>query len=323
MKNDFIKIDRSIAIAPMIDWTHRHFRYFMRLISQHVLLYTEMITTSALLRGDSSRLLDFSEIEHPLALQLGGSDPKALAACAKLGEKWRYDEINFNLGCPSERVKAGCFGAVLMQQPDQVADCLKAMQDSVDLPVTLKMRLGLGYEFDQTFLYEFIEKMQQTGCRVFIVHARNAVLKNFSTKDNRHLVPLRHDIVYQLVKDFPDLTFILNGGIHTIEEASVSLEKVSGVMIGRAAYKNPYEWTKIDSVFFHSEKEIPTRKGIALKYFDYVKMMAEKNIPMSILLKPFIGLYYQQPLGRHWRTCLMKSQDIKEKIKELENLMLI
>src|SRR5690606_16378706 len=231
--------DWRLCVAPMIDVTDRHCRYFHRLLAPRARLYTEMITTGALLHGKVARHLDFDTAEEPVALQLGGSEPEALAEAAKLGEQWGYNEINLNCGCPSERVQRGAFGACLMAEPQLVADCIKAMQDAVSIPVTVKHRLGLDYDDSYAFVRDFVGTLHQAGCRVFVVHARNAVLKGLSPKDNREIPPLRYDRAAQLKHDFPDSIFVLNGGISSVEQSRQQLETFDGVMLGRAAWHDP------------------------------------------------------------------------------------
>ena len=231
---------RTVSVAPMLDWSDRHCRMFHRQITRHTWLYTEMVTTGALLFGDVERHLNFNQEEHPVALQLGGSDPADLARCAKLGEQWGYDEINLNCGCPSERVQKGAFGACLMAESTLVADCVKAMRDAVSVDVTVKHRIGIDAIESYDFVRDFIGDVSQAGCRTFIVHARNAILKGLSPKENREIPPLKYDVAYQLKLDFPQLEIILNGGITTLDEIDTHLEHVDGVMIGREAYHNPY-----------------------------------------------------------------------------------
>mgnify|MGYP006153150113 CR=1 FL=1 len=228
-----------MSVAPMMDWTDRHCRYLHRLLSRHALLYTEMVTTGALIHGDVERHLRFHAEEHPVALQLGGSEPADLAHCARLGEQWGYDEINLNCGCPSERVQRGAFGACLMNEPQLVADCVKAMVDVVQVPVTVKHRIGIDKEESYGFVRDFVGTVADAGCTVFIAHARNAWLKGLSPKENREIPPLRYELVYQLKKDFPHLTIAINGGITKTAEVAGHLEHVDGVMLGRAAYHDP------------------------------------------------------------------------------------
>jgi tRNA-dihydrouridine synthase A len=229
-----------LSVAPMMDWSDRHCRYLHRLLSNHALLYTEMVTTGALLHGDVPRHLRFNAEEHPLALQIGGSEPADLAQCAKLGQDWGYDEININCGCPSERVQRGAFGACLMNEAPLVADCVKAMVDAVDIPVTVKHRIGIDKDESYAFVRDFVGTVAEAGCNTFIVHARNAWLKGLSPRENREIPPLRYGLVYQLKNDFPHLTISINGGITTTEQVQAHLQQVDGVMIGREAYHNPW-----------------------------------------------------------------------------------
>jgi tRNA-dihydrouridine synthase A len=244
------QIGTRLSVAPMMDWSDRHCRYLHRLLSNHALLYTEMVTTGALLHGDVPRHLRFNAEEHPLALQLGGSEPADLAQCAKLGQDWGYDEININCGCPSERVQRGAFGACLMKEASLVADCVKAMVDAVDIPVTVKHRIGIDKDESYAFVRDFVGTVAEAGCNTFIVHARNAWLKGLSPKENREIPPLRYAMVYQLKKDFPHLTMSINGGITTTEQVHAHLQHVDGAMIGREAYRNPWWLSQWDSVFF-------------------------------------------------------------------------
>ena len=234
----------------MMDWTDRHCRYLHRLITRHALLYTEMVTTGALLHGDQPRHLDFNEEEHPVALQLGGSEPADLAACAKLAERWGYDEVNLNCGCPSERVQRGAFGACLMAEPELVADGVKAMRDAVSIPVTVKHRIGIDKIESYDFVRDFVGRIAEAGCEVFIVHARNAWLKGLSPKENREVPPLRYALVHQLKREFPHLTIVINGGLKTDDEIAEQLQHVDGVMVGRQAYHEPWQMAGWDERFF-------------------------------------------------------------------------
>jgi tRNA-dihydrouridine synthase A len=239
-----------LSVAPMMDWTDRHCRFFHRLLTQRTRLYTEMVTTGALIHGDVKRHLQFNEQENPLALQLGGSEPADLAQCAKLGEQWGYDEINLNCGCPSERVQRGSFGACLMNEPQLVRDCVKAMVDAVSVPVTVKHRIGIDKAESYDFVRDFVGTVAEGGCSVFIVHARNAWLKGLSPKENREIPPLRYEIVHQLKRDFPQLTIVLNGGVTTTAQVHEQLQHIDGVMVGREAYHHPWWMSEWDSEFF-------------------------------------------------------------------------
>jgi tRNA-dihydrouridine synthase A len=284
----------------MMDWTDRHCRYFHRLISRHARLYTEMVTTGALLHGDVPRHLDFSEIEHPVALQLGGSEPADLAACARLAERWGYDEINLNCGCPSERVQKGAFGACLMAEPELVADGVKAMRDAVSLPVTVKHRIGIDRNESYDFVRDFVGSVSaRGGCEVFIVHARNAWLQGLSPKENRQVPPLRYGTVLRLKHDFPDLTFVVNGGIAGDEQIADHLSRFDGVMIGRDAYHHPWTMADWDERFF---AEAPTRRNrddIEQAMVDY--MARQPGVPWAHVARHMLGLWNGTPGARHWR----------------------
>ncbi|HEX8414537.1 MAG TPA: tRNA dihydrouridine(20/20a) synthase DusA, partial [Sphingomicrobium sp.] len=247
---------RTLSIAPMMDWTDRHCRMFHRQITRHSWLYTEMVTTGALLYGDVARHLDFNDEEHPVALQLGGSEPAALAQSARLGQRWGYDEINLNCGCPSERVQKGAFGACLMAEPQLVADCVRAMRDAVDIDVTVKHRIGIDQQESYGFVRDFVGTIAEAGCTTFIAHARNAILKGLSPKENREIPPLRYEVVYQLKRDFPQLEIILNGGVDSLEEIDAHLLHVDGVMLGREAYHNPFVMATFDQRYYGDDSAI-------------------------------------------------------------------
>jgi tRNA-dihydrouridine synthase A len=253
-----------LSVAPMLDWTDRHCRYFHRLLSRKTLLYTEMVTTGALIHGDVARHLRYNLEEHPVALQLGGSDAADLAHCAKLGQDWGYDEINLNCGCPSERVQRGAFGACLMAEPRLVADCVKAMVDVVDLPVTVKHRIGIDKTESYEFVRDFVGAVSEAGCKVFIVHARNAWLKGLSPKENREVPPLRYALVHQLKREFPHLTIAINGGITTNTQIAEQLQAVDGVMVGREAYHNPWLMSDWDATFYAQPVSEQTRELISM-----------------------------------------------------------
>ncbi|MDX2164171.1 MAG: tRNA dihydrouridine(20/20a) synthase DusA [Gammaproteobacteria bacterium] len=297
---------RSIfSVAPMIDWSDRHSRFFMRLLSKHALLYTEMITTGAILKGDAHRHLDFNPVEHPVALQLGGSNPNDLAECAKRGEDWGYDEINLNLGCPSDKVQKGKFGACLMKEPDLVAECISAMKSAVKIPVTVKTRIGVDEHDHYELLQHFIHKLSDAGCERFIIHARKAWLKGLSPKENREIPPLQYDVVKKLKLDFPELKFILNGGIKDLTSAKQLATEFDGVMLGRAIMDNPYLLAEVDAIFY-GQKTIPLSRENALEcYVAYVKEQRKKNIPVSILSRPIMGLYQGCIGAKAWRRNLL------------------
>lgn len=294
----------------MMDWTDHHCRFFHRLLSKNALLYSEMVTTGALVHGNVERHLAFNTEEHPLALQLGGSEPHDLAHCARLGEQWGYDEINLNCGCPSERVQRGAFGACLMSEPRLVADCVKAMVDVVSVPVTVKHRIGIDQAEDYSFVRDFIGTVSQAGCDVFIVHARNAWLKGLSPKDNREVPPLRYEWVYQLKRDFPDLVFVINGGITNSIQVEQHLQQVDGVMLGREAYHNPWWLSEWDTQFFPLDhgQDNPgtsapkTRELVEQHMVDYMqRQQIEKNVPWTTIARHMLGLRHGLPGSRRWR----------------------
>jgi tRNA-dihydrouridine synthase A len=293
----------------MLDWTDRHCRYFHRLLSRHALLYTEMVTTGALIHGDVARHLRFNMEEQPVALQLGGSDPADLAVCAKLGAQWGYSEINLNCGCPSERVQRGAFGACLMAEPQLVADCVKAMVDVVDVPVTVKHRIGIDQVESYDFVCDFVGAVSRAGCSSFIVHARNAWLKGLSPKDNRDIPPLRYDWAYRLKRDFPHLTIVLNGGITTTEQLQTHLAQVDGVMLGREAYHNPWWLTEWDNLLVPPESpdttpttSTLTREWVEQQMVDYMtREQATHGTPWPTIARHMLGLRHGLPGARHWR----------------------
>ena len=289
-----------LCVAPLMDGTDRHCRYLHRLITRRTRLYTEMITTGALLHGDAARHLDFNAAEHPLALQLGGSEPADLAACAKLAQRWGYDEVNLNCGCPSERVQRGAFGACLMAEPKLVADCVAAMRDATDLPVTVKHRIGIDRSEDHAFIADFVGTVAAAGCEVFIVHARNAWLEGLSPKQNRELPPLRYEVVHRLKREFPQLTFVLNGGLQRIEQIDVQLAQVDGVMLGREAYGNPWSMAGWDAHFF-GDDHAPDRDEIEAKMVSYMQAMVRRGEPWTRAARHMLGLRNGQPGARRWR----------------------
>ena len=290
-----------LSVAPMMDWTDRHCRYFHRLITRHTRLYTEMVTTGALLHGNVPRHLDFNSEEHPLALQLGGSEHHDLAACAKLAQQWGYDEVNLNCGCPSERVQRGAFGACLMAEPHTVADGVKAMRDAVDLPVTVKHRIGIDHTESYAFVRDFVGTVAQAGCEVFIVHARNAWLKGLSPKENREVPPLRYEMVYQLKRDFPQLTIVLNGGVTHNDQVADHLAHVDGVMLGREAYHNPWVMAEWDARFFGLATPALGREEVEARMVDYMAQMVAKGEPWSHVSRHMLGLRHGLPGARRWR----------------------
>jgi tRNA-dihydrouridine synthase A len=293
-----------LSVAPMMDWTDRHDRYFLRLISRRTRLYTEMVTTGAILHGDKGRHLDFSQEEHPLALQLGGSDPAQLAECARIAEQWGYDEVNLNCGCPSDRVQNGMFGACLMARPELVARCVEAMRGATRLPVTVKHRLGIDDLDSYEHLTHFVRTISGAGCDTFIVHARKAWLQGLSPKENREIPPLRYEAVRQLKADFPHLTVVLNGGVKSLEEARAHLEWADGVMIGREAYQNPYMLALVDGLLFGEERPAPTRRQVVEALLPYVEEMLSRGVHLSRITRHILGLFAGQPGARGWRRVL-------------------
>ena len=295
----------------MMDWTDRHCRYFHRLLSRHTRLYTEMITAPALAHGDVPRHLDFDPAEHPVALQLGGSDPAQLAHAAKLGERWGYDEINLNCGCPSERVQTGSFGACLMAEPSLVAQCVSAMRDAVSIPVTVKHRIGLDHNDDYAFVRDFVGTVYDGGCEVFIVHARNAVLKGLSPKENREVPPLRYAFVRALKRDFPSATFVINGGIGDWRAIEHELESLDGVMLGRAAYHNPWLLAMADARLFGAEAPVATRADALRAFIPYVERQIARGVPLRSMVRHILGLYLGQPGGRKFRQVLSDANRLR------------
>lgn len=292
-----------LSVAPMLDWTDRHCRYFHRLLSRHALLYTEMVTTGALLHGDVARHLRFNAEEHPVALQLGGSEPADLARAARLGADWGYDEINLNCGCPSQRVQRGAFGACLMNEPQLVADGVKAMVDAVpDTPVTVKHRIGIDREESYGFVRDFVGTVAQAGCRVFIVHARNAWLQGLSPKENREIPPLRYELVARLKHDFPDLSIAINGGIRTDDEVAAQLAILDGVMVGREAYHNPWWLASWDADYFGAPDNSLTREAVEDAMVAYMEREAQAHgTPWYAIARHMLGLRHGLPGARKWR----------------------
>jgi len=296
----------------MMDWTDRHCRYFLRLVSRRARLYTEMITSGALLHGDLPHHLDFDPAEHPLALQLGGSDPQLLAACAKLGARWGYDEINLNCGCPSERVQTGSFGACLMAEPATVAACVTAMRDAVVIPVTVKHRIGLDDGTDYGFVRDFVGTVAGAGCDVFIVHARNAVLRGLSPKENREVPPLRYDVVHRLRRDFPALTIVLNGGLSDWDVIEGELAHVDGVMLGRVAYHDPYFLTQADWRAFGDEAPSRSRADVLRALMPYAAAQLARGVPLRAIARHVLGLYHGRSGGRRFRQILSDAVKLRD-----------
>ncbi|MBB4845064.1 tRNA-dihydrouridine synthase A [Paucibacter oligotrophus] len=290
-----------LSVAPMLDWTDKHCRTFHRLLTRQTLLYTEMVTTGALLHGDKPRHLDFNEVEHPVALQLGGSEPADLAACAKLAEQWGYDEVNLNCGCPSERVQRGAFGACLMAEPGLVADGVKAMRDAVSIPITVKHRIGIDKIESYGFVRDFVGQIAAAGCEVFIVHARNAWLQGLSPKENREVPPLRYELVHQLKREFPQLTIVLNGGIKSDDEIAEQLQHVDGVMVGRQAYHEPWQMAGWDQRFFGTAGPAQSREQVEADWLLYLEQQVASGRPWTQAMRHALGLWNGQAGSRRWR----------------------
>lgn len=299
------KLSHRFCVAPMLDWTDRHCRYFHRLLSKNALLYTEMVTTGALIHGNSQRFLQFNPEEHPVALQLGGSNPRDLAICSKMAEDFGYEEVNLNIGCPSDRVQNGKFGACLMAEPQLVADCVATMQANVKIPVTVKSRIGIDERDSYEELTLFIDTVAQAGCETFIVHARKAWLKGLSPKENREVPPLRYDVVFQLKKDFPQLEIVINGGITTLEQSKTLLENVDGVMLGREVYQNPYLLAEVDNVLFGDNSPILSREDVVNALLPYISsQLQHPEMRLNSISRHILGLFHGEYGARLWRRFL-------------------
>lgn len=296
-------MNHRFSVAPMLDWTDKHCRYFHRLMTRHSVLYTEMVTTGALLHGQGDYLA-FNEQEHPLVLQLGGSVPAEMARCARLAELRGYDQVNINVGCPSDRVQNGMFGACLMANPALVADCVKAMQDAVTIPVTVKTRIGIDDSDHYQFLQDFVAAMDAAGCQQLIVHARKAWLKGLSPKENREIPPLDYPRVYQLKQDFPHLHISLNGGVNTIEQVSEHLQHLDGVMVGREAYNNPYFLSQIDAKIYQDESPVLTQHQLVLQMMEYIEAQMQQGARFWHIARHMLGLFQGIPGARLWRRYL-------------------
>ena len=291
------------CVAPMLDWTDRHCRGVHRILAPHARLYTEMVTTGALLHGDAARHLDFDAREHPVALQLGGSEPADLARCARMGADWGYDEINLNCGCPSERVQRGAFGACLMAEPQLVADCVRAMREAVAVPVTVKHRIGIDRNEDYGFVRDFVGASFDAGCRTFIAHARNAWLKGLSPKENREVPPLRHDVVARLQRDFPEAMFVLNGGLTTLDQIAAALREFGGVMVGRAAYHQPWLLAQWERMAFGTHVLVEPEDAIE-PLTTYLEQAVARGVPAWSVIRHTLGLFHGRPGARAWRRAL-------------------
>jgi len=304
----------KFSVAPMMDWTDKHCRYFHRLISKQAQLYTEMITDKAIIHGDRERLLDYNAQEHPIVLQLGGSDANDMAEATKIAQDWGYDEININVGCPSDRVQSGSFGACLMQTPDTVAKCVEQMKKVSSVPVTVKSRIGVDNmdSFDE--LVNFVKTINNAGCDTFIIHARKAWLKGLSPKENRSVPPLNYDWVHTIKDLFPKLNIGINGGIMSIKEAKDHLHKVDSVMLGRAAYHQPYILSEVDSILYQKNENTLTREQVLLEFIEYIKEQMKKSVPIRSMTRHILGLYHGQPNSRLFRRLL------SGKVVEVDNL---
>tara|TARA_R110002073_G_scaffold150644_1_gene304803 strand:- start:8710 stop:9729 length:1020 start_codon:yes stop_codon:yes gene_type:complete len=300
-------LNRRFCIAPMMDWTDRHYRYFARLISKQAILYTEMVTTGALIYGDKERHLQYSLDEHPVALQLGGSNPEELATCSKLAEAYGYKEVNLNVGCPSDRVQNNMIGACLMGHAELVKNCLTRMTDACNLPVTIKHRIGIDELDSYEFLRDFVGKVSESGCKTFIIHARKAHLQGLSPKENREIPPLNYEYVYALKKDFPTLEIIINGGIKTIAESINHLKHIDGVMMGREAYQNPWVLADVDSMIYASEGSKISRHDVVRNMFPYIEQQLSGGQKLSYITRHIVGLFHGQPGGKRFRRYLSEN----------------
>ena len=314
-------MNRKVSVAPMMDCTDRHERFFLRLISKNTLLYTEMIVSEAINRGDKKKLLEFNINEKPVALQIGGSSPKLLAEATKAGEEFGYDEINLNLGCPSKKVEKNKFGACLMKEPNLVADCLSKMQSVTKLPVTIKTRIGYDNTEDYENLYNFITKLKNTGVQTFIIHARKAILGKFTPKQNLNIPPLNYDFVYRLKKDFPTEEIIINGGINSTNEAKTHLKKVDGVMIGRSAYHTPYILADIEREIFNN-KDVPSRQEVIEQLLHYVRVEIEKGTRLNQIMRHTLGLFHGQTGSSYWKRYLSENMCVRDAdVKKINHIM--
>jgi tRNA-dihydrouridine synthase A len=293
-------LDRTLSVAPMMDWTDSHCRYFHRLLAPSALLYTEMVTTGAIIHGDTDRFLAYNPEEHPLALQLGGSEPKDLATCARIAQQYGFDEINLNVGCPSDRVQRGSFGACLMLEPDLVRDCLSAMLDVVDIPVTIKTRLGVDDNDSYAFVSDFVGRVAESGCSIFIMHARKAVLAGLSPKQNRDVPPLHHDWVYRLKQEFPGLEVVINGGIDSVAAVKDHLEHVDGVMLGRAAYHSPWVLAECQQLLFE-QQVIANREDVIESMTVYLESQVRQGVAVKHISRHLLGLFQGLRGAKAWR----------------------
>jgi len=314
-------MNRKVSVAPMMDCTDKHERYFLRLISKNVLLYTEMIVSEAIDRGDKKKLLSFNLKEKPVALQLGGSSPKLLAQASKIGEEFGYDEINLNLGCPSKKVQKNKFGACLIKEPNLVAECLSKMQSSTNLPVTVKTRIGYDDVEDYENLYNFINLLKSTGIKTFIIHARKAMLGKFTPKQNLNIPPLKYEMVYKLKEDFKDLEIVINGGITSVDQIKNHLNKTDGVMIGRSVYHSPYLLADIENEIFNNQ-EILSRQEVIEKLVPYVKEEIKKGTRMNQIMRHTLGLFHGQTGSSFWKRYLSENMCVRDAdVKKIDHIM--
>jgi tRNA-dihydrouridine synthase A len=297
-------LDRKISVAPMMDWTDRHCRFFLRLFSPRVLLYTEMVVANAILRGDRDYLLGFDPREHPVALQLGGSDPLMLAECAAVGEQFGYDEINLNVGCPSDRVQNATFGACLMACPRRVADCVRAMRAAVNIPVTVKTRIGIDEQDSYEFLRDFIDEVAAAGCEVFIIHARKAILQGLSPKENREVPPLDYERAWQVKRDYPQLAVVVNGGLRTVPQVAEQWPHVDGVMLGREAYHNPYVLAALHRAAYDDDFHAPEPVEVIARMQDYAGVQIAQGVPLRSITRHMLGMFNGRAGARNWRRTL-------------------
>ena len=317
-------IAHKVCVAPMMQYTDMHDRYLLRLISKKVFLYTEMIATGSLIYGKCFDQLKFNKEEHPVGVQLGGSDIKDLIECSKKCEDYGYNEINLNCGCPSDRVQKGRFGACLMLEPDHVANCLSEMQNAVEIPVSIKCRLGIDHHESYEFLFDFVSKVKESGINIFIIHARNGILKGLSPRQNRNIPPLKYDYVYKLKEDFPELEIVINGGIKNLDESENHLKKVDGVMIGRCAYDNPFMLKDVEKRFFNEDPNVESKKEILNKYLDYVEDKVQEGHNLPKMLKHLFGLSRGDKNAKIFRLKIieaMKNNEIRDFRNDLEELL--
>ena len=314
-------MNRKVSVAPMMDCTDRHERFFLRLISKNTLLYTEMVVDEAINRGDKKKLLGFNINEKPVSLQLGGSSPKLLSEASKIGEDFGYDEINLNLGCPSKKVEKGKFGACLMKEPNLVADCLSKMQASTNLPVTIKTRIGYDDVEDYENLHNFISTLKSTGVKTFIIHARKAMLGKFTPKQNLNIPPLKYEYVYKLKEDFSNEEIIINGGITSVDQIKPLLQKTDGVMIGRAAYHTPYMLAEIEKEIFNNEN-IPSRQDVIEQLIPYVKDELKKGTRLNQIMRHTLGLFHGQTGASYWKRYLSENMCVRDAdVQKIDHIM--